>query len=230
MKKVIGFCLYGSDYNGKYGVGAVCNAEIAKELFPDWTCIFYVSNTYNSKWPLGPNEDVVESLKKLSNVEIRYFNDDGNPGYNKTRRFLPVDDNDVDVFLSRDTDSRLSKREKYLVDIFLQSDKLFHSINDHHLHGHIMGGMWGIKRGALEIPMNELIESSPCVRNTNDGDQVFMFNVIGPKVKQTTLFHRPGHNVEVPFSSVNPFRPDITHFIGQIFDNNFGKPRNFIFY
>ena len=46
-------------------------------------------------------------------------------------RFAAIDDHDVEVMLSRDTDSRLTLREKAAVDDWLSSGKLFHVMRDH---------------------------------------------------------------------------------------------------
>ena len=38
MKKIIAFSLWGDQ--PKYTVGAIKNADLAKEIYPDWTCRF----------------------------------------------------------------------------------------------------------------------------------------------------------------------------------------------
>ena len=40
--KVIAFSLWGD--SPKYTMGAIKNAEIAKEIFPDWTCRYYLGS------------------------------------------------------------------------------------------------------------------------------------------------------------------------------------------
>ena len=64
-------------------------------------------------------------------------------------RFLAAD-HLSDIVLSRDTDSRLNKREKAAVDEWLNSDKDFHIMRDHPYHAtEILGGMWGCRNGIL---------------------------------------------------------------------------------
>ena len=40
MKKVISFSLWGN--NPTYNIGAIKNAELAKEFYPDFECWFYI--------------------------------------------------------------------------------------------------------------------------------------------------------------------------------------------
>ena len=50
----------------------------------------------------------------------------------------------MDIFFSRDLDSRIIEREAAAVSEFLQSEKSLHSMRDHPHHGtHMLGGMWG---------------------------------------------------------------------------------------
>jgi hypothetical protein len=65
-------------------------------------------------------------------------------------RFLAACDPDVDIMISRDADSRLSKREKFAVEEWINSNYQFHIIRDHPYHSvPILGGMWGSKKGLL---------------------------------------------------------------------------------
>ena len=60
-------------------------------------------------------------------------------------RWMPLNDKDVTIWISRDADSRLSEREAKLVKQWEESGKTLHSIRDHRCHMHcIMGGMFGI--------------------------------------------------------------------------------------
>ena len=63
---------------------------------------------------------------------------------------LPLDDKDVNYWISRDADSRLSKREAHIVNQWIQSGKTLHCIRDHKCHYHvIMGGMFGINNNSF---------------------------------------------------------------------------------
>ena len=41
MKKIISFSLWGT--NPKYTIGAIKNADLAEEIYPDWVCRYYVA-------------------------------------------------------------------------------------------------------------------------------------------------------------------------------------------
>ena len=52
----------------------------------------------------------------------------------------------VDIYISRDLDSRINSREAAAVEEWLKSDRDFHFMRDHPLHGTtILGGAWGTK-------------------------------------------------------------------------------------
>ena len=58
--KLITFSLWGQ--NPKYLIGAIRNAELAKKIYPDWTCRFYVAKSVPSQ--------IILQLEKFDNVEI----------------------------------------------------------------------------------------------------------------------------------------------------------------
>ena len=134
-KMVISFCLWGD--NKMYTVGAIKNAELAQQIYPGWECWFYVSESVPS--------ECISKLEQFPNVKVIAKKiDDG--WENMFWRFEPIWDKSVDVVISRDCDSRLNYRERSAVDDWLLSDKGFHIMRDHPLHGWtILGGMWGLQ-------------------------------------------------------------------------------------
>ena len=212
MKKIISFSLYGWD--NKYFMGAICNAELGKIIYPDWICRFYCGESVP--------KHIIDELKKFDNVEIVEMKEDTTYSY-MMWRFLPIDDDDVEVMLSRDTDSRLSNREKSCVDVFMNSDALLHSIQDHSLHDNIMGGMWGMKKNN-RINMKELAEK------WNGGlgyfsDQAFMREIIKPIFSDSILTHCSHYLRNFPVEPING------HYVGEIiFEHNNGRPRDYVFY
>ena len=67
-------------------------------------------------------------------------------------RFFPTLDPQVDVFLSRDLDSRITDSEVAAVQEWLESDKVIHIMRDHPAHfTEILGGGWGAKINQTEI-------------------------------------------------------------------------------
>jgi hypothetical protein len=226
MKKIISFSLYGDD--SKYTIGMLCNVEIAKKLFEDWICRIY----YGDSVP----KQIIEQLSEYDNVEIIRMKEDGKNSY-MMWRFLPIDDDDVEIMLSRDADSRLSIREKVCVDIFENSDYGFHSIQDNTNHDDVMGGMWGIKKGCLNDKMRNIIDGYD--KGTNYGhDQYFMRHVKRNNVTCEILTHCSTFQRNFPEIDYQKYTHLIdinkinrTFFVGSIFFyENCGKPYNHIHY
>jgi protein O-GlcNAc transferase len=208
MKKIISFSLWGN--NPKYTVGAIKNADLAIKIYPDWICRYYVGKST----PI----DIVNELKKRNNTEVIDMNEDGE--WNSMFwRFYPISDDDTEIMISRDCDSRLSNREKLCVDEFLNSDKMFHTMIDHPWHGGIMGGMWGAKKGILE-KMKSLIDEWPKT-NQWQTDQSFLNHIIRPLVSETILIH----------DSINlknfPNKLENYHFVGEVFDGEDNRAEHY---
>ena len=202
--KIISFCLWGKD--PKYTVGAIKNAELAKSIYPDWTCRFYVADDV-------PNM-IIFNLEIFDNVEIINMNRSGD-WTSMFWRFLPAGEPDVDVMISRDTDSRLNYREKAAVNEWLESDKVFHIMRDHPHHRFpVLGGMWGAKKGAIPN-MPELIESFGGT-NQYGIDYVFFDKVALPSLsKDDIMIH------DEFFGGLNfPTPRQDNEFVGKVFDEN----------
>lgn len=207
MKKLITFSLWGD--NPKYTIGAIRNAELAEKIYPGWICRFYIGKSV-------PKE-IVDSLQSKVNVEIIHMNEFGNWS-GMFWRFYPAGESEVEVMVSRDTDSRLNEREKVAVDEWLNSDKGFHIMRDHPGHGtEILGGMWGVKGGVLPN-IKEQIE------NYTKGefwqvDQNFLREVIYPIIKGNSIVHDEFHNFndgKKPFPTTRKNK----EFVGDVFDKN----------
>jgi len=200
-KRVIAFSLWGS--NPKYTVGAVKNAELAKTIYPGWTCRFYVGTSVP--------EQVLRSLQSFEHCEIVTMGDAG--GWKgMVWRFLAAGDDDVDVVLSRDTDSRLGVREKAAVDDWLRSDKDFHIMRDHPQHtAIILGGLWGARNDILR-DIASLIDNSQLL-DAYQTDQVFLQEFIYPRIRDRALVHDE-------FFEKKPFPTPRRkwEFVGEVFD------------
>ena len=210
MKKIISFSLWGQ--NPRYTIGAIKNLDLAKVIYPDWTCRFYVG------------DDVPQNiLNKLESgaevIKMKGFH----CGWNGTFwRFLPAGEADVEVIISRDTDSRLSLREKTAVDEWLASNKAFHLMRDHIYHHHeIMAGMWGAKNGILN-DISELILNYKA-KNYKQSDQDFLKNIIYPRIKNNSLIHDELTNIRFEQNEifkVFPTKRKNYEFVGDVFDKN----------
>jgi hypothetical protein len=131
-KKIISFSLYGN--RCEYTIGAICNAELAKIIYPGWICRFY----YGDSVP----KEIIEELSGYDNVELVLMNEGPEYIFPMMWRFLGIDDDDVEVMISRDADARLSYREKVCVDIFMESNLSFWSVYEH--------GLLGLSAGEME--------------------------------------------------------------------------------
>ena len=213
-KKIISFSLWGD--KPKYTIGAVRNAQLALQLYPGWVCRFYIGKSTPSV--------IVEQLKGFDNTEVVEMNEPGN--WTSTFwRFLPASEQDVDVMLSRDTDSRLSLREKYAVDEWMLSDKGFHIMRDHPWHGtEILGGMWGVKTGVL-TDIREQIEKFTKTENY-DVDQSFLRQYIYPRIRDNCMVH---DEIFIFNPNRKPFPTPRNNyeFVGDVFDADDKRDENF---
>lgn len=203
MKKIISFSLWGN--NPKYTVGAVRNCEIANEIYEGWTCRFYIGKSV-------PTE-IIEKLKSFKNSEVIEMDEQGD-WTGMFWRFYACED--ADIMLSRDTDSRLSVREKLAVDEWLNSDKNFHIMRDHpHHNTQILGGMWGCRNGILKNIKTE-------IQRYQKGDfwqvdQNFLRDIIYPKIRNNSFVHDSFFKVEHNSKKFPTDRIE-KEFVGDVFD------------
>lgn len=202
MKKIISFCLWGND--PKYTVGALRNAELAKTIYPGWISRFYIGSS--------TTPGVTKQLLKAG-AEVVNMPEEGD-WRGMFWRFYPAGEPDVDVMLSRDTDSRLSLREKAAVDAWLATDSPFHIMRDHPAHRtEILGGMWGARGGFL-TEMKQLIDGYT-KGDFWQVDQNFLRENIYPRVKNVAVVHDEFfEGKQFPVSRTN------YEFVGDVFDGN----------
>ena len=209
MKKLIAFSLWGEDL--KYCEGAIRNAELALKVYPGWTCRFYIGRSTPTA--------TIKQLRDLPNVEVYIMGELGD-WRSMFWRFLPASEDDVDVFISRDCDSRLGEREAAAVQEWLDGPRLVHSMGDHPHHFNpshaLMGGMFGMKKYACP-QMSELVEQF-CLQYPDawQCDQDFLkqhvFPLIAHKVHAFSDIHPGCHRFPTP--------RDEDDFIGAIIGPN----------
>ena len=152
-------------------------------------------------------------LAKRDNTEIFLMSEEGD-WTSMFWRFFPASDSTVDVMISRDTDSRLTEREKEAVDVWLQSKAGFHIMRDHPYHAtEIMGGMWGAKKGCIPRMQHMCVEYIK--GDFWQVDQNFLKEKIYPLVAPTSYVHDPFF-AKVPFPSER--KPK--EFVGQAFNGD----------
>lgn len=131
--KVLSYTLYGR--NPHYYKDLFDLVKRAKEVYPDWVVRVHYDQSINSSF--------ICELECLKNVNDSYYDHvdfcnieklpfdllkKWNSSYMHamTWRWLPIGDSFVDFFSSRDTDSWLSHREIDSVNVWMNSNTLFH--------------------------------------------------------------------------------------------------------
>lgn len=200
---IISFSLWGN--NPKYTIGAIKNAKLALEIYQEWICRFYIDNTV-------PNE-IIDTLQSLPNTEIISKKISGN-WTSMFWRFESSYDKNAKLIIFRDTDSRLSSRERIAVDEWINSDKTFHIMRDHPYHKFpILGGMWGYKNNN-KYPMQILLESFNKTNNYGT-DYKFFQEELYPLIGEDKIVHDEFFDNK-PF----PCTRQGTEFVGDVFDEN----------
>lgn len=211
--KVLSFSLYGD--NPIYTYGCIKNAELHKKHFVDWEMWVY----YNDTVP----QNILDSLSELG-CKLINTNQDRSL-MNSLWRFLPICDENVEYFISRDCDSRISERDEVGVQEWLESGKKFHIIRDHPIgHGWPMNaGMWG----ARNLAFPNFCESMEVYLTNNDRqwdksmDQCFLRDVVYPFAVNDVLVHDEYFNYEGHGTNIKRDRKlDDFAFIGESVDEN----------
>ena len=157
-KKIISFSLYGttSHYSNSRGFykGIYVNYHLAKKLYPDWIVRVYM--------PFDEPVHIIDELSQITDLELILVETNI---CLRALRFLPHDDANVSVWLSRDLDSILNEREQVAVSDWLTNypTKELHIMTDNVQHyWTIAGGMFGIhndvKRKRLSGSSSKLMD------------------------------------------------------------------------
>ena len=167
-KKVISFCLWGEEK--KYTVGLVENLKLASLYYPEWFCYVYIHHK-------SLTEELQRTLDSFDNVKIIIKQDEN---IRRLRcmlwRLEPILDEDVELFISRDIDTRILLREVLAVRQWVSSNKEIHIMRDHPQHyNKILGGMFGVKTETFrKYDWNTLIETFYKIHGENENDQHFL--------------------------------------------------------
>jgi hypothetical protein len=137
--KVVSFCLYGT--TPMYLEGALRNAEAYASKYPDWKVYMYTRKDVP--------EYYINELTKRGAVIIPCVSIWG--WLMMFMRFYPTENPSNVIYLSRDTDCRLTDRENIAIHQWInESTKTLHIMRDHPYHGtQILGGMWGLRNKSL---------------------------------------------------------------------------------
>lgn len=229
MKKLVSFSLYG-DLNC-YFQGAIENLKIKNDFYHDWTYRFYVENTisegYINKILSFPNTQVIK--KTNSNHHMNMF-----------WRFEPLDENEFDLFIVRDLDSRPTKREIDAVNEWIDSEFSFHIIRDNKVHtSNIMGGTWGAKskfKPNFSEILKKWITKNPNIveqhKNHKRGqyfglDQRFMSDAIWKLIKEDHMCHIEDYENLKKTGNEKILPPSDGDFIGRSYLKNLNNKYKF---
>lgn len=179
-QNIISFSLFGC--SPRYCEVSVINAQLAKEIYPEWTCRFYVDESVPA--------DIVARLQ-AEDAQVVFIQSHQKAISGLFWRFFVMDDPTVQCFICRDADSIISYKEKAAVDEWIASGKWFHIMRDNLNHSElILAGMWGGYTGVFPNMENIIANYLPniLVKNNNI-DQVFLRRILYPTVSQSVLVH-----------------------------------------
>ncbi|SPL71074.1 tetratricopeptide repeat protein [Acinetobacter stercoris] len=176
-ENIIAYSLFGG--LPRYCETSVINVDLAKEIYPEWTCRFYVDDSVP--------EHIISRLREKG-AEVVYVSPQQKQLSGLYWRFFVMDDPSVKRFLIRDADSLVSYRERAAVDQWLSSTKWFHTMRDFYSHTElILAGMWGGTHGVfknVEQMVHDFIHTGRFL-NTRVMDQHFLRFSIWPTLKQS---------------------------------------------
>jgi hypothetical protein len=203
MKKIISFSLWGD--NPKYCVGAIRNAQLAQIHFPEWECRFYCGRDVPGIY--------ISALNAFDNTSVRIRSKDDFT-FGAFWRFEAMEPETI--VISRDCDSRLSARERQIVDEWIVSDSRLSVIRDHinHYEFPILAGMWGLKNG-LDT---EMIKGLPKYNNNHTYlmDQYWLRDLVWPRLEHISMVH----GIKETMWMRNTYQSIGKDFIGQTYDAN----------
>ncbi|XP_013413046.1 uncharacterized protein LOC106175532 [Lingula anatina] len=189
-RKVIAYSLFGEKI--RYWHGALRNAQLLRIFFPTWMMRIYLEPQFNRDNKLI--QKYLDLIKKQTNVQVIEVS--GHVASSVAPalwRFLVADDTDLEAFIVRDLDSRLSKRDKILVEEWLTSGLPFHIIRDHPKHsqsvrGCLIGAKPKLLLGLLGQNWLELGKQYSQPRRFKSSGN-FIDEVVLPKVQNVALCH-----------------------------------------
>lgn len=186
LKKAFSFSLFGN--NDKYCIGMVENVEIIKKKYIDWDIYIFFYNI---------PKNILEILKYYKCILIEYkekmYDWEG-----LLWRFNLFNYKSIDIWISRDADSRISDREMSLVNDWIISPYPFHIIRDHQGHGiTILAGLFGVKNYFFSnLDFKNLIDIYRKTYNYNNPrfkiggiDQYFLDKHIWPLILKNHMAH-----------------------------------------
>jgi tetratricopeptide (TPR) repeat protein len=180
-RNIVSISLWGND--PIYTLGAIINCVLIRLFLPGWSARFYVDGSVKKACLTQITKqggEIVRADRLHPDVPPMFW------------RFLVADDAEVDRFLCRDADSRLTVREASAISAWCASAMPFHVIRDHVLHcDPMLGGLWGGVTAA-NLAVAERIDaytSNDSLWNSYGNDQNFLKEMVWPDIRDVTLAH-----------------------------------------
>ena len=201
-RPIISFSLWGDSL--LYRRGAAENIRLAGIHYPGWRVRIYTDDP-----GLLDGVDLagvpLEVIRMPPNVGVRGM----------FWRFLAASDQHAEAIIFRDCDSRLNAQEARAVGAWLATGRGFHVMRDHPHHAGwpMLGGMWGVRGGALQ-DMERRIAAWGVFREKLD-DMRFLAERVWPEARLDMTHHS---SVPTGFAPAEPFPPHPASegFVGQI--------------
>lgn len=179
-RQVVAFTLFGS--NPRYLRGALQNVLATRDLYPGWTCRFYVDDSVDKRF--------LDVLVAEGAVVIR--DESGNRDFRHllTRRFQIADDPTVGRFMVRDCDSVVNPREAAAVAEWIESGLPFHAMRDWWTHTDpMLAGLWGGIAGVFPDMAGRLAGFIGDKPGSTNWDQYFLRDQVWPAIRDHVLVH-----------------------------------------
>jgi hypothetical protein len=193
-QNVISFSLWGTA--PFYAYGAMINLVLARTVYPDWRCRYYVG----ADVPKPCVAYLRDNGADVRNIEDEY------PGVGLFQRFLVMNDRSVGRFLVRDCDARLSKPEADLVRQWIDSGYPFHVMRDHVLHNELMIGCTWAGRTDCGIDIVDLMRcyftQGPTAKYGHD--QRMLGQMLWPLIRGRCLVHDKYYHLDGVHEAVLP--------------------------
>ena len=209
MNKIISFCLYGElDF---YCLGLIENIDLINKKYNDWKIYVYYANI---------PEKILNILKNKQNTYLFECKHNGYNWEGMFWRFYPIENENIDIFLSRDVDSRITEREMKFVNEWINSKKSFHIIRDNPAHGiEILAGTFGVKVkkfnkiNKIKKLDEYILEFNKEFINNKQVDQIFLMKIIWPLIKDNHMAHIALENLR--FTKEDILTEFVPRFIGE---------------
>jgi len=148
--KIFSFCIYGD--NMKYYLGLRENIRLIRENFPDFHIFIYCG--------LTRLDDFLQSIS--TDEFIHLINTNMNGVINMFYRYVPLLLEDAEIVFSRDADSEINERDRWIINDFLNEEntsKSIQTIRDHYWHkSRLTGGLTGFHLNRLKVNNREIFD------------------------------------------------------------------------